>query len=163
MADACSTRSRFPSPARVAIRSPPCFKALRFASIQTTRRMNSTRGAVALQAWVIALGDYSVRGKSARCEHGQNIGLGEKGENGVWLDLADGASEPHRAPSLPDHGEHRAGRLEAEGEHTRVQVGFDVSSEQAGCFMGSPLPIFSGAICSSSSSAIWRRICCCDR
>ena len=73
-----------------------------------------------------------MRVEPARGEHGENIGLGEKGENGVWLDLADGAPEPNRASALPDHGVDGIGSLETEGEHARMQVGFDVSPEQAG-------------------------------
>ena len=77
-----------------------------------------------------------MRCKPARGDHGQDIRLSEEGEDGIRLDLPDGASEPNRAPALPDHGEHRAGRPEAEGEHTRVQIGFDVSSKQAGWLTG---------------------------
>ena len=89
-------------------------------------------GAMPLEARIVPLGDHGVRGKPARGEHGENIGLGEEGENGVGLDLADGAPEPDRAPALPDHGEDGTGRLETEGQHARMQIGFDVSPEQAG-------------------------------
>ena len=88
-------------------------------------------GPMPLETRIVPLGDNGVRRKSARGEHGENIGLSEKRENGVGLDLADRAPQPDRSPALPDHREDRTCRPETEGQQPRGQVGLDVSSEKA--------------------------------
>ena len=53
---------------------------------------------MALQAGVVALGNHSVRVKPAGCEHGRNIGLGQKGKNRVGSDLLYPSPQQHSYP-----------------------------------------------------------------
>ena len=65
--------------------------------------------AVALEPRIVALGNHRPRAEPTRREHGHDIGLGEKGEDGIRLNSADRSPHPCGNPH----------QLEAKGKRTR--------------------------------------------
>ena len=51
---------------------------------------------MALKAWIVALGNHSMRPEPARRKHGYNVGLGKEGQDSIRFYVADRAPKPRR-------------------------------------------------------------------